>query len=84
MQTKLITLLLFLGAFTIQAQIETPQPSPAATVHQTIGLSKVSVEYSRPAKRDRVIFGDLVPYGKIWRTGANMRTKFSWGIRICD
>lgn len=77
MQTKLITLLLFLGAFTIQAQIKTPQPSPAAKVHQTIGLSEVSVEYSRPAKRDRVIFGDLVPYGKIWRTGANMRTKFT-------
>lgn len=77
MQTKLITLLFFLGALSIQAQIQTPQPSPAAKVDQTIGLSEVSVEYSRPAKRDRVIFGDLVPYGKIWRTGANMRTKFS-------
>lgn len=77
MQTKLITLLLLFGAFTIQAQIKTPQPSPSSSVHQTIGLSEVSVDYSRPAMRGRVIFGDLVPYGKIWRTGANMRTKFT-------
>ena len=77
MQSKLITLLLLIGAFTMQAQIQTPQPSPSAKVHQTIGLSEVSVEYSRPAMRGRTIFGDLVPYGKIWRTGANMRTKFT-------
>jgi len=77
MQTKLITLLLLFGAFTLQAQIKTPQPSPSSSVHQTIGLSEVSVDYSRPAMRGRVIFGDLVPYGKIWRTGANMRTKFT-------
>ena len=77
MQSKLITLLLIFGAFTMQAQIQTPQPSPSAKVYQTIGLSEVSVDYSRPAARGRVIFGDLVPYGKIWRTGANMRTKFT-------
>ena len=77
MQTKLITLLLIFGAFTLQAQIQTPQPSPSSKIEQSIGLSKVSVDYSRPAMRGRVIFGDLVPYGKIWRTGANMRTKFS-------
>ena len=77
MQSKLITLLLLFGAFTMQAQIQTPQPSPAAKVHQTIGLSEVSVDYSRPAMRGRTIFGDLVPYGKLWRTGANMRTQFT-------
>ncbi len=77
MQSKLITLLLIFGAFTLQAQIKTPQPSPSAKIHQTIGLSEVSVDYSRPAVRGRAIFGDLVPYGKIWRTGANMRTKFT-------
>lgn len=77
MQSKLITLLLLIGAFTMQAQIQTPQPSPSAKVHQTIGLSEVSVDYSRPAMRGRTIFGDLVPYGKIWRTGANMRTQFT-------
>jgi tetratricopeptide (TPR) repeat protein len=77
MQTKFITLLLFIGAFTLQAQIQTPQPSPASKVHQTIGLSEVAVDYSRPAMRGRTIFGDLVPFGKLWRTGANMRTKFT-------
>lgn len=77
MQTKLITLLLIFGAFTLQAQIQTPQPSPSSKVHQSIGLSEVSVDYSRPAMRGRTIFGDLVPYGKLWRTGANMRTKFT-------
>jgi len=77
MQSKLITLLLMFGAFTLQAQIQTPQPSPSSKVHQTIGLSEVSVDYSRPAMRGRTIFGDLVPYGKLWRTGANMRTKFT-------
>jgi hypothetical protein len=77
MKTKLITLLLIFGAFTLQAQIQTPQPSPSSKVHQSIGLSEVSVDYSRPAMRGRTIFGDLVPYGKLWRTGANMRTKFT-------
>mgnify|MGYP001812265714 FL=1 len=77
MQTKFITLLLLIGAFTLQAQIQTPQPSPSSKVHQTVGLSELAVDYSRPAMRGRTIFGDLVPYGKLWRTGANMRTKFT-------
>ena len=77
MQTKIFTLLLVLTAFTFQAQIKTPAPSPSAKVEQTIGLSEVSIDYSRPAMRGRTIYGDLVPYGKLWRTGANMRTKFT-------
>lgn len=76
MQTKIFTLLLVLTAFTFQAQIKTPAPSPSAKIEQTIGLSKISIDYSRPAMRGRTIYGDLVPYGKLWRTGANMRTKF--------
>ncbi|MBL4704075.1 MAG: DUF2911 domain-containing protein [Flavobacteriales bacterium] len=56
------------------AQIKTPQPSPAATVIQTVGLTEVEIVYSRPAKRDRVIFGDLVPYNELWRTGADSNT----------
>ncbi len=66
--------LLCLGSFSLSAQITTPQPSPAAKAWQTVGLTEVTVEYSRPAKRDRVIFGDLVPYDKMWRTGANKNT----------
>lgn len=77
MRTKLLTLLLILSAVTFQAQIKTPAPSPSAKIEQAVGLSDVSVDYSRPAMRGRTIYGDLVPYGKLWRTGANMRTKFT-------
>lgn len=54
----------------LQAQ-ELPQPSPSAKVMQTVGLTEFTVTYSRPSMRDREIFGELVPYGKLWRTGAN-------------
>ena len=53
------------------AQIETPQPSPAGKISQSVGMNTIDIEYSRPLKRDRVIFGDLVPYDQMWRTGAN-------------
>lgn len=59
------------------AQINTPAPSPAASLTQTVGLTDFSVEYSRPGMRGRTIFGNLVPYGKVWRTGANQRTKIT-------
>lgn len=56
------------------AQIETPQPSPAAEVKQTVGLTEISVMYSRPSKKKREIFGNLVPWNQMWRTGANKNT----------
>jgi hypothetical protein len=62
----------------INAQIKTPQPSPAAKMEQVVGLTDVTVEYSRPAMRGRTIFGDLVPYGEVWRTGANANTKITF------
>lgn len=58
-------------AVSVNAQIKTPQPSPAATAKQTVGLTDVEVAYSRPHRRGRTIFGDLVSYDKLWRTGAN-------------
>ncbi|RNC90235.1 MAG: DUF2911 domain-containing protein [Allomuricauda sp.] len=64
---------------TLTAQLQTPAPSPAATFTQVVGLTDVAVDYSRPAMRGRTIFGDLVPYGKVWRTGANARTKVTFG-----
>jgi hypothetical protein len=67
-------LALFLMVFTIQAQ-ELPQPSPYAEVMQRVGLTDVTVKYSRPGVKDRVIFGDLEPFGSVWRTGANSATK---------
>lgn len=56
-----------------QAQ-DLPQPSPAASFQQTVGLTEISVTYSRPSTKGRVIFGDLVPYNELWRTGANANT----------
>lgn len=65
-------------AFQAQAQIETPQPSPSAKMEQKVGLTDVVVEYSRPGARGRKIFGDLVPFDKLWRTGANKNTTVSF------
>ncbi|WP_273299524.1 DUF2911 domain-containing protein [Zunongwangia profunda] len=75
---KLLQLfILFLGA-SVSAQIQAPQPSPSAKVEQMVGLTTVTLDYSRPAMRGRTIFGDLVPYGEIWRTGANENTVISF------
>ena len=80
MLKKLSILLLIVGlTYSVNAQIKTPQPSPAAKIEQVVGLTDVSVEYSRPAMRGRTIFGGLVPYGKVWRTGANANTKITFG-----
>ncbi|NEV93219.1 DUF2911 domain-containing protein [Psychroflexus sp. YR1-1] len=73
MKTILTTLALAISVFTY-AQVETPQPSPNSTLMQVVGLSEVSVAYSRPSANGRTIFGDLVPYDKLWRTGANENT----------
>lgn len=66
------------------AQINTPAPSPFQKIEQKVGLTDVTVEYSRPSMKGRTIFGGLVPYNKIWRTGANSRTKitFSEDVKI--
>ncbi len=67
------------GLFSMQADAQTlPKPSPDAVITQTIGLTEVTVRYSRPCKKGRVIFGDLVPYEKIWRTGANKCTRIQF------
>ena len=72
---------IILGCFialglTAQAQIQTPAASPHSELEQVVGLTNVTIDYSRPNMRGREIFGNLVPYGKIWRTGANATTKF--------
>ncbi|MFD0964007.1 DUF2911 domain-containing protein [Pseudofulvibacter geojedonensis] len=74
-------LLVALAFATVQfssAQVETPQPSPASKMEQKVGLTDVTVNYSRPGVKGRTIFGDLVPYGKVWRTGANKNTTISF------
>jgi hypothetical protein len=61
-----------------EKKIEFPAPSQHAVVKQRVGLTDVEVDYSRPNKNNREIFGRLVPYGKLWRTGANAVTKISF------
>ena len=68
-----------LATVSAQAQtIKTPAPSPSATVKQAFGLGEVTIDYSRPLARGRVIFGDVVPFDKVWRTGANAMTKLTF------
>ncbi|WP_299683275.1 DUF2911 domain-containing protein [uncultured Tenacibaculum sp.] len=73
---KKILLSLFVASLTLSgnAQVKTPQPSPSAKIEQQVGLTDVTVEYSRPGVKGRKVFGNLVPYGKLWRTGANKNT----------
>lgn len=79
MKKILLLLCVTLVSFSMEAQINTPAPSPASTLAQTVGLTDVTVEYSRPSMRGRTIFGDLVPYDKLWRTGANGYTLITFG-----
>ena len=69
------TLLFFQSA---QAQLVLPQPSPKASVMQTVGLTEITIEYSSPAVKGRTIWGSLVPYDKPWRAGANSATKITF------
>lgn len=79
---KLITLLFVAIIAVSEAQIQTPAASPSATVSTVVGLTDVKINYSRPKAKGRKIFGEgdayLLPYGKIWRTGANSSTKISF------
>jgi hypothetical protein len=64
---------------TFAQELKTPQPSPTAYIKQNFGLSQIEISYSRPGVKGRKIFGDLVPYGKVWRTGANGATTITFG-----
>lgn len=77
MQKLFILLSIFLTSPILNAQLKSPVASPRANLSQDIGLVNISVDYSRPSKKGRTIFGNLVPYNKIWRTGANQATTFS-------
>ncbi|WP_422080497.1 DUF2911 domain-containing protein [Ulvibacterium sp.] len=78
---KKLIVIFFIAAlsFPLEAQVNTPAPSPFSRLEQKVGLTDVAVEYSRPSMRGRTIFGDLVPYDKLWRTGANAYTLVSFG-----
>lgn len=63
-------------------KIEIPAASPSCTIKQRVGLTDVEIEYSRPSVKGREIFGGMVPYGKVWRTGANKATKISFSAPV--
>lgn len=81
----LISSLIALSCYSY-GQVKTPQASLAGKIEQVVGLTDVEVEYVRPAKKEREIFGNLVPYGRLWRTGANENTtiEFSEDIVISE
>jgi hypothetical protein len=81
---KKLIMLAFIACSTLalNAQIETPQPSPSQKMEQKVGLTDVTVEYSRPSMRGRTIFGDLVPYNQLWRTGANNNTMITFSTPV--
>lgn len=72
-----IFLVLFLVGSAV-GQVKTPQASPKAEVKQTVGLTDVEVSYSRPSSKGRIVYGNLVPFGRVWRMGANFNTTVSF------
>ena len=77
---KTVLLLSFLISVSAFSQgIKTPAPSPTQTMKQDFALSSIEITYSRPMVKGRAIFGDVVPFGKMWRTGANGATKVTFG-----
>ena len=72
MRTTLIAALSALPLLSVAQDL--PQPSPKGSVEQVVGLTEIEVEYSRPSMKGRKIFGELVPFGEVWRTGANQCT----------
>jgi DUF2911 family protein len=77
--TLALTLSIFSFCFCYSQNLTTPQPSPTEEIKQNFGLSQIEVSYSRPGVKGRKIFGDLVPYNKVWRTGANSATTITFG-----
>jgi hypothetical protein len=87
MKKTLLVLGMAVFSLLTQAQVQTPAPSPAASVSTTVGLTDIKIDYSRPKGKGRKIFGDaasgaVVPFGSIWRTGANSGTKISFSDTV--
>lgn len=79
MRKTVLSLAVALIATTAVAQqVKTPRPSPQATFTQTVGVTDITVKYSRPGVKGRTVFGDLVPWDKVWRTGANEATTITF------
>ncbi|MBU6410917.1 MAG: DUF2911 domain-containing protein, partial [Verrucomicrobia bacterium] len=70
------------GAYAQTPQVEFPAASPPCTLKQRVGLTDIEVVYSRPGVKGRVIFGGIVPYGRVWRTGANQATRLTFSTPV--
>lgn len=81
---KLLLVASCIGVFAMASaqQLKTPQPSTTQTVKQDFGLGSIELSYSRPNMKGRKIFGDLVPFGKLWRTGANSATTLTFSDEV--
>ena len=86
MSKAIITIFTFLFFLTLNinltAQLELPRISQRASVTQTVGLTDITITYSRPNVKGRVIWGGLVPYNEVWRTGADEATTISFGENV--
>lgn len=78
----LLLALLVLSTSIATAQLKLPVLSPTSTISQEFATSKIEITYSRPSMKGRVIFGDLVPFNQVWRTGANAATKVTFGEEV--
>ena len=75
-------LLLNFSLLVFAQQYNIPAVSPRQVVEQQFSITKISIDYGRPAVKGRVIFGDLVPFGEVWRAGANEATKITFGQEV--
>lgn len=82
MKKLILSIVVLAFILNVEAQIKTPAASPSQSITQTVGLTDVTVEYSRPSVRERTIFGDLVPFDQMWRTGANKNTTISFSDAV--
>lgn len=82
MKRVLFVLFLVISHLGMDAQVKIPDMSPKAVVKQVVGLTDVEISYSRPSARGRSVLGNLVPFGQLWRTGANENTIISFGDDI--
>ena len=78
MKNIIFVLAMMIANYAIEAQVKTPQASPKSTLTQVVGLTNVEIVYSRPSAKGRDVFNNLVPFGKLWRTGANENTTITF------
>lgn len=79
MKVCILVVIFICSIMHVDAQhLKVPELSPASKLEQTIGLTQITIEYSRPSARGRKVFGELVPYGKLWRTGANLNSTITF------